>query len=427
MADDVILNTGSGGDTIATEDIAGIEYQRVKLIDGTLLSTTPIEGTAANGLEVDVTRVTGTVTVDGSAVTQPVSGTVTANAGTGTLLVDGSAVTQPISGTITSNAGTGDFLTPIGHTINEAFKESGCLGGQLDDITTTAATENNIAPVRITSQRSLHTTIRASDGTDLSNATNGVLVDLGGNNDVTIAANSSVNLNQIGGTAVVTGGVAGSQGIGGLAADGAVVVGNPVLIGGDDGTNVQSLLMNSSGRPILAINLTATDGSSNTIGLLPTLEGEIRKLGVAPCFFNGTTWDRMRGNATDGQLVSLMGTRTSGGTTIYKNIDVDESEDAIKASAGQVYWIHAMNLSAATLFLKFYDATVATVVVGTTVPDLTFPLATQGDTNGAGFTLSIPNGIAFGTAITVAATTGIADADSGAPGANQVVVNLGFA
>lgn len=35
--------------------------------------------------------------VDGSGVTQPVSGTVTANAGTGTFTVDGSGVTQPIS------------------------------------------------------------------------------------------------------------------------------------------------------------------------------------------------------------------------------------------------------------------------------------------------------------------------------------------
>jgi hypothetical protein len=125
--------------------------------------------------------------------------------------------------------------------------------------------------------------------------------------------------------------------------------------------------------------------------------------------------------------VGISGARTSGGTTLYKNIDVDESEDAVKASAGQVYWIHAMNLSATVKYLKIYNATVATVVVGTTVPDLTFPIPTQGDTNGAGFTLSIPNGIAFGTAITIAATTGIADADSGAPGANEVVVNLGYA
>lgn len=125
--------------------------------------------------------------------------------------------------------------------------------------------------------------------------------------------------------------------------------------------------------------------------------------------------------------VGISGARTSGGTTLYKNIDVDESEDEIKGAAGQVYWVHAMNLSAAVLYLKFYNATAANVTVGTTVPDLTFPIPTQGDTNGAGFALPVANGIAFGTALTIAATTGIADNDSGAPGANTVVVNLGYA
>lgn len=125
--------------------------------------------------------------------------------------------------------------------------------------------------------------------------------------------------------------------------------------------------------------------------------------------------------------VGLSGARTSGGTTLYKNIDVDQTEDQVKGSGGQVYWIAAYNLSAAVKYLKFYNATAASVTVGTTVPDLTFPLPTQGDTNGAGFVLAIPNGIAFGTAITIAATTGLADADSGAPGANEVVVMLGYA
>ena len=116
-----------------------------------------------------------------------------------------------------------------------------------------------------------------------------------------------------------------------------------------------------------------------------------------------------------------------GGTTLYKNIDVDESEDQVKGTAGQVYWIHAVNLKATPLYLKFYNATAASVTVGTTVPDLTFPIPSQGDTNGAGFNLAIPNGIAFSTAITIACTTGVADNNSGAPGANECIVNLGYA
>ena len=34
MADNTTLNTGTGGDVVATDDIAGVKYQRVKLILG---------------------------------------------------------------------------------------------------------------------------------------------------------------------------------------------------------------------------------------------------------------------------------------------------------------------------------------------------------------------------------------------------------
>jgi hypothetical protein len=125
--------------------------------------------------------------------------------------------------------------------------------------------------------------------------------------------------------------------------------------------------------------------------------------------------------------VGISGARTSGGTTLYKNLDVDESEDEIKGTAGQLYWVHAVNLTATILYLKFYNATAASVTVGTTTPDLTFPVPSAGDTNGAGFNIAIPNGIAFGTALTVAATTGFADNDSGAPAANALILNAGYA
>ena len=76
MADNTILNPGTGGDTIASDDIAGVKYQIVKLAFGPLDTATLV--TAAVGVPV-----TGTFW----QATQPVSGTVTANAGTGTLAV----------------------------------------------------------------------------------------------------------------------------------------------------------------------------------------------------------------------------------------------------------------------------------------------------------------------------------------------------
>jgi hypothetical protein len=107
----------------------------------------------------------------------------------------------------------------------------------------------------------------------------------------------------------------------------------------------------------------------------------------------------------------------SSATQINKNLDVDESEDAVKTTSGILYGFIYSNVSAGTRYIKFYDATTANVTVGTTVPVLTFGVGTldQG-------VVEFSRGIPFFTAITIAATTGVADNDTGAPGANDVIV-----
>ena len=119
--------------------------------------------------------------------------------------------------------------------------------------------------------------------------------------------------------------------------------------------------------------------------------------------------------------------RATGGASFFKSIDLDESEEQIKGSAATFYGGIVMNLKASVLYLKIYDALAANVTVGTTAPDLTIPIPTQGDTNGAGFVIPIPAcGLQFATGLTVACTTGIADNDNGAPGANECAVALWF-
>lgn len=65
-----------------------------------------------------------------------------------------------------------------------------------------------------------------------SDSTGQVTLATGANVIGSLTANQSVNLAQVGGTSTVTGGVAGSQGIGGLSASGAAKSGNPVQVGG---------------------------------------------------------------------------------------------------------------------------------------------------------------------------------------------------
>ena len=113
----------------------------------------------------------------------------------------------------------------------------------------------------------------------------------------------------------------------------------------------------------------------------------------------------------------------AGGCSIFRSLDLDESEEEVKSTAGTVYGVWFSNTATATRFLKFYNATAASVTVGTTTPVLTLALPGNSTDDISGV-FSIPQGIAFGTAITVAATTGVADNDTGAPAANDVIVNV---
>jgi hypothetical protein len=115
--------------------------------------------------------------------------------------------------------------------------------------------------------------------------------------------------------------------------------------------------------------------------------------------------------------------RTTGGLSIFRSLDLDETEEEVKSSAGQVYgYIFTNRDTTNMLYLKFYNATAANVTVGTTTPVITMGLPA-----GSSGHVPFPEGIAFGTAITVAATTGVADNDTGAPDANDVVVNIFYA
>lgn len=114
---------------------------------------------------------------------------------------------------------------------------------------------------------------------------------------------------------------------------------------------------------------------------------------------------------------------TTGGLSLFRTLDLDETEEEVKATAGQIYGLWFSNTATSTRWLKFYNATAANVTVGTTTPVLTIALPGNASDDISGV-FSSTMGIAFDTAITVAATTGVADADTGAPGANECIVNV---
>lgn len=108
--------------------------------------------------------------------------------------------------------------------------------------------------------------------------------------------------------------------------------------------------------------------------------------------------------------------RTGNGCSLFRSIDLDESEEEIKATAGNLYGYYFANTNASARYLKLYNATAANVTVGTTTPVATFymPPTSAGH-------VGLPYPISFATAISAAATTGVADNDTGAPGANEIL------
>jgi len=160
----------------------------------------PALGTAGTA-SADVITVQGisgmtALKVDNSGVTQPISGTITANAGSGTFTVDGSGVTQPVSGTVIANAGSGTFVVSVSNS----------------------------------------PTVTANAGTGVFR------VDPTGNTTQPVNVTNTL-----------------TAGVGGLGASGSAVSGNPVLVAGSDGANAHTLSTDTSG------NLKISNSSKVTI------------------------------------------------------------------------------------------------------------------------------------------------------------------
>ena len=409
MADNITLNTGTGGSVLATDEVGTDHYQRVKLTDGTADSSTVIA--SGNGVSTNALRVTlssdstGVVSVDDNG------GSLTVDNG-GTFAVQ---ATQAGAWTVAANAGTnlntsalalesgGNLATIAGDTtsIDGKFSAGAALTDNFANPTTTGVGAFGMLWDGATWDRMP------------GSSADGVTVNLGTNNDVTVTG--SVTVDGSGVTQPVS------------------AASLPLPTGASTAANQSTIIGHVDGIEGLLTTIDADTSSMTTnlatvAGAVAGTEMQVDLVGPIPAGTNNIGDVDIASIAAGTNVigdVGISGARTSGGTTMYRNIDVDETEDAVKASAGQVYWIHCVTIDATPVYLHFYNATVASVTVGTTTPDLTFLVPTSGNSNGAGFTLSIPSGIAFSTAITVAATTTVGG--SAGPGANEVILNLGYA
>lgn len=107
------------------------------------------------------------------------------------------------------------------------------------------------------------------------------------------------------------------------------------------------------------------------------------------------------------------------GMSVFRSINVLNTSNSIKTTNGNLYGWYLYNAGAAVRYFKFYN--VATATVGTTTPFLTIAVPAGGGAN-----VEFSMGITFNTAISLACTTGVADADATAPSANECIANILF-
>lgn len=267
------------------------------------------------------------------------------------------------------------------------------IGGVLNDTIAADPTENTVGAVRITAKAGLHSNLRNVAGAETGVLAVPLRVDPVGTTAQPITDNS--------GSLTVDGSVT-------LGANSGVDIGDvdvTTVIPGTGATNLgkaEDAAHTSGDVGVMALAVRAASPTERSAG--PT-DGDYEPLGVNEV---GALWTTPTPSA-------------GGGLSVFRSIDLDETEEDIKTSAGVMYWYYIYNNAATTHFVKFYNDTAANVVVGTATPTMTVPIPA-----GAAANCSLGHGLRFGTAICAAATTGVADNDTGAPAANAIVINVGY-
>lgn len=108
--------------------------------------------------------------------------------------------------------------------------------------------------------------------------------------------------------------------------------------------------------------------------------------------------------------------------TAYRNLDLGVTGQVVDATPVKIRTLFLNNNHATAMrFVKFYNK--ATAADQNDTPIFTIPVAPS--ILGGKIAINLTHGeLAFSTGLSLRATTGVADNDTGAPSTNDVVVNL---
>lgn len=216
----------------------------------------------------------------------------------------------------------------------------------------------------------------------------------------------------------------------GNVASGVADAGNPVKIGGRYNSTLPTLTDGQRGDLQLgtrgSLNVTLfgpnsatpvasaapADSASGVTGLATYTQNSV---------YNGTNWDRSRGDANGGTWVQPS---TNSGTSNFSLIAANSTNSTnVKNAPGVITEISVYNNSATIGYLKLYNsASAPTCGSGTPVGRYMIPASTSG----AGSNVNIPLGKAFSTGIGFCITAAIGDSDTTAVAANAYIVNMTY-
>ena len=457
MADDVTLNAGTGGDTIAADDILGIKYQRVKIALG---ANNTNDGDVASGNPMPVSDAGGSLTIDG---------TVTANAGSGTFAVSAAALPLP-SGA--STAAKQPALGTAGTASTDVISVQGIAS--MTPVQVSQATASNLnATVIGTGTLAVQATVAAGATTigkaeDVASANADVGVPAMAVRKATPANTSGLDgdyemlqmsAGRLWTSATVDAALpAGTNAIGKLASNTGVTIGAVEIAAAQTLATVTTV---STVTSVTAIGTSVTPGTSAThlgkaedaahttgdTGVMalavrqsaatdlsagatngdyePLQVDALGKLWVTGSYAEDTAHtaaDTLLGVATrridtaassagssgdyatldqsaEGALWATLTPTTTSGCSTFMASGSDGSSilvataQVIKASAGVLYGYYAWNPEAAVTFVHFYNTAAASVTVGTTNPLFTIAIPA-----GSAANLAFPYGVTFSNA-----------------------------
>lgn len=406
-----------------TQPVSGTFWQATQPVSGTV--TANIQANAST----NVAQVNGVTPLMGNGVTGTGSLRVTlasdTSSNTNAFKVDGSAVTQPVSGTITANIGTTNGValdaSVTGLQVAQGSTSSGQKGGLAQGAVTTAAptyTTAQTSPLSLTTAGALRV-----DNSAVTQPVSGTITANAGSGTFNIQTNAAVNTAQIAGTTTASG-------------NGGTTTGTQRVTISNDSTGQVALAAGSATIGALtanqSVNTAQVAGATALTGNGVTGTGSQRvtiasdNTAFSVNAVESGTWTVQPGNTpnTTPWLVSAQSS-TTGGWTPYTYVSAASTNaTSIKGSAGTISSIQVFNNSGTIGYLKLFNkATAPTVGTDTPVKNILIPA----NTSGTGAVIPLGDaGVSFSAGIAFAVTGGIALLDTTATAANAFSINIDY-